>query len=125
MSTKTYLTRRHRPHLKVIRPHENIRNPRPHIADIPLIEIPRLGTVGTSLQRSVNQRVNAPHLLLLREHGDVILERVRDPPPLVADIRDSLVRIPVGFLGEGFVQTVVEVLVVREDDVAADVEELN
>jgi hypothetical protein len=32
--------------------------------------------------------------------------------------------VPVGFVGEGFVDAVVEVFVVREDDVAADVVEL-
>lgn len=31
---------------------------------------------------------------------------------------------PVGFGGEGFVETVVKVLVVREDDVAADIVQL-
>lgn len=32
--------------------------------------------------------------------------------------------IPVGFVGEGFMETVIEVFVVREDDMAADVVEL-
>jgi hypothetical protein len=42
----------------------------------------------------------------------------------VADIGYALVFEPVGGVGEGFVEDVVEVAVVGEDDVAADVEEL-
>jgi hypothetical protein len=43
---------------------------------------------------------------------------------LAADIRDALVGEPVVVVGQGLVDAVVEVLVVGEDDMAADVVEL-
>jgi hypothetical protein len=43
---------------------------------------------------------------------------------LAADVRDTLVGEPVVVVGEGFVDAVVEVLVVGEDDMATDVVEL-
>jgi hypothetical protein len=52
------------------------------------------------------------------------LERVRDPEALVTDVRNTLVREPVVFLGQGLVKAVVEVLVVGENHVAADIVKL-
>jgi hypothetical protein len=59
------------------------------------------------------------------QRSDVVLEGVGHPGAFVADVGDALVVVPVGFVGEGFVDAVVEVFVVREDDVAADVVELD
>jgi hypothetical protein len=63
-------------------------------------------------------------LVLLRKHGDVVLERVGNPKALVADVWDTLVGVPVIVTGESLVDAVVEVLVVGEDNVAADIVKL-
>lgn len=60
----------------------------------------------------------------MRQRGDAVLERVGNPSALVAAERDALVRVPVVGLREGFVQAVVEVAVVGEDDVPTDIEQL-
>jgi hypothetical protein len=44
---------------------------------------------------------------------------------LAANVGDSLVGVPVGLFGESLVDAVVEVLVVREDNVATDIVELS
>ena len=63
-------------------------------------------------------------MVLLGQHGDVVLEGVRDPETLVADVRDTLVGVPVLLLGQGLVNAVVEVLVVGEDNVATNIVQL-
>jgi hypothetical protein len=60
-------------------------------------------------------------VVFVRERSDVVLERVWDPCAFVANIADTLVVVPVAFVRKGFVDAVVEVFVVGEDDVAADV----
>ena len=68
---------------------------------------------------------NTHHLILLVwQHGNVVLEGVGHPSALVADVGDALVGVPVRLVGQGFVDAVVEVFVVGEDDVATDVVEL-
>jgi hypothetical protein len=52
------------------------------------------------------------------------LEGVRHPEVLIAHIGDALVRVPVRLFGQCLVDAVVKILVVGEDDVAADVVEL-
>ena len=52
------------------------------------------------------------------------MEREGDPETFVADVGDALVVVPVGIVWQGFVDAVIEVFVVGEDDVAADVVEL-
>jgi hypothetical protein len=52
------------------------------------------------------------------------LEGVGNPLLLAADVGDTLVGEPVVILGEGLVDAVVEVLVVGEDNVAADIVQL-
>jgi hypothetical protein len=63
-------------------------------------------------------------LLFLGQHGDVVLERIWNPQTLASDVGDALVGIPVVFFGKGFIDAVVEVLVVGEDDMATDIVEL-
>jgi hypothetical protein len=63
-------------------------------------------------------------LVLLGKHGDVVLERVGNPQALVADVWDTLVGVPVIITGESLVDAVVEVFVVGEDNVAADIVKL-
>lgn len=76
------------------------------------------------LESSVDHAVQASDLVLLGQHGDVVLEGVGDPKALVADVGDTLVLVPVILLGESLVDAVVEVLVVGEDDVATNIVEL-
>ena len=76
------------------------------------------------LHRGIDHRVDAHGLVLLGYHRDVVLERVGNPLALVSNVGDALMAVPVVLLGEGFVEAVIEVLVVREDDMAPDVPEL-
>jgi hypothetical protein len=64
-------------------------------------------------------------LVVLGQHGDIILEGVWHPETLVSDIGDALVGVPVVLFGQGLVDAVIKVLVVGEDDVTADIVELN
>lgn len=43
---------------------------------------------------------------------------------LASNVGNTLVGIPVGFVGKSFINTIVEVLVMREDDMATDVVKL-
>jgi hypothetical protein len=52
-------------------------------------------------------------LLLLRKHGNIVLEGVRDPKTLVVDIGDALMLVPVVWLGESLLDNIVKVLVGR------------
>lgn len=63
-------------------------------------------------------------MIVFGEDGDVILEWEWDPETFVAYVGDTLVRVPVFCEREGLGEHVVEIGVVREDDVAAYVEEL-
>ena len=119
-----YLSRRHSPDFEVVGSHEEVRNTGAHGANDPLVEGGGLGVGDTGLQGSINHAVNAFYLLLFGKHGDVVLERVGYPSVLAADVRDALVGVPVIRLGKGLVDAVVEVLVVREDNVAADIVQL-
>ena len=53
------------------------------------------------------------------------MERIWDPETFAADVRDTLVSIPVRFVGKSLVDAVVEIFVVGEDDMAANVVELD
>ena len=122
---RSYLGGRDSPDLVVVRAHEDVGNTDTHHTDDPLIEVLGLGVGHASLQGSVNHAIDALDLLLLGQHGDVVLEGVGDPFVLAADVGDTLVSVPVLLLGEGLVDAVIEVLVVGEDNVAADVVQLS
>jgi hypothetical protein len=64
-------------------------------------------------------------LIFFRQHGDVVLEGVWDPEFLAADIGYALVGVPVLIFGKSFVDTVVKILVVGEDDMATNIIELH
>lgn len=121
-----HLGRRHGPDFEIIWTHEDLSKMLSHVSYVPLIEIlrPVRGVADTSFKRGIYQTLDTSCLLLFRQNGDVILERVWYPLALIADIRDPLVRIPVGRLWEGFVDAIVEVLVVREDDVSSNIKQL-
>jgi hypothetical protein len=53
------------------------------------------------------------------------LERIWNPKALVADIGDALVLVPIIRLGQSLVDHIVKVLVVRKDDMAANVKQLS
>jgi hypothetical protein len=112
------------PDLVVVRSHEDVGNALTHHAHDPLVEVLGLGVGDTALESRVDDTLNTVDLVFLGEHGDVVLEGIRNPEALVANVGDSLVGVPVIILGESLVDTVVEVLVVGEDNVATDVVEL-
>lgn len=95
-----------------------------HLAHNPLVEVLGLGAGHGAVHGSINQAVHRCHLILLGQHGDVVLEGVGDPKALVAHVGDALVVEPVILLGQSLVETVVEVLVVGEDNVATNVVQL-
>lgn len=119
-----YLSSGHSPDLVVVRTHEDVGDTSTHHADNPLIEVLGLGVGDTVLQGSVDHAINALDLLLLGKHGDVVLEGVGNPLTLAADVGDTLVAVPVIVVGKSLVDTVIEVLVVREDDVTTDIVKL-
>ena len=120
----THLGRRHGPDLEVVRSHEQIGDAGAHHANDPVVKILRLGAGDAGLERGVDHAVHAPDLLVLGQHRDVVLERVRHPEPLAPHVRDALMRVPIFLSRQSLVDTVVKVLVVREDDVAADIVQL-
>jgi hypothetical protein len=121
----TYLGGRNGPDLVVVRAHEDVGNANTSVSDDPLVKVLGLGVGNAVLKGSVDQTIQTSDLVLLGEHGDVVLEGVGDPKALVANVGDSLVDEPVVVLGESLVQAVVEVLVVGEDDVTANIVQLN
>lgn len=96
-----------------------------HLSHDPLVEVLGLLLGNGALQGSIDKTVNGGNLVLLGQNGDVVLEGVGDPEALVADVGDTLVVVPVILLGQSLVEDVVEVLVVREDDVATNIVELS
>jgi hypothetical protein len=82
----SYLGGGHSPDLVVVRPHENVRNTLADVAQNPLIEVLGLGGGHARLEGGVDHAVHACDLVLLGEHGDVVLEGVGDPEALVADV---------------------------------------
>jgi hypothetical protein len=114
----------HSPDLVVVWPHEEVGDTDAHLSHDPLVEVLGLGVCHAGLQRGVNQAVHALGLVVLAQHGQVVLEGVGDPLALAAHVGDALVGEPVVVAREGLVDAVVEVLVVGEDDMATDVVEL-
>lgn len=119
-----YLGSGNSPNLVVVRTHEHVGNASTHHTDNPLVEVLRLGVGNAALKSGVDEAVNALHLVLLGQNGNVVLEGIRDPDTLVADIGDTLVGVPVIILRKSFVDAVVEVLVVGEDNVSANIVQL-
>ncbi len=112
------------PDLVVVGTHEHVGKTATHGAQNPLVKVLGLASGDASLERGVNEALDGLDLVLLGQHGDVVLEGIRNPLALVADVGDALVSVPIVVLGEGLVDAVVKVLVVGEDDVATDVVEL-
>src|SRR5690606_24656026 len=90
----------------------------------PLVKVLGLGSGDLRGHGGIDKTLDALDLVLLGQHRDVILEWVRDPEALVPDVRDALVVVPVILLGKGLVEAVVEVLVMREDNVATNIVKL-
>jgi hypothetical protein len=89
-----------------------------------LVKVLGLGVGNAALHGRVNQAVQTLGLVIFGQHGDVVLERVGNPELLAAHVGDTFVGEPVILVGESLVDAVVEVLVVREDDMATDVVKL-
>jgi hypothetical protein len=113
------------PHFVVIRSHEEVCNADTHHPHDPLVKCFWLSTSDTGLQRCVNHTVHALHLVVFWQHRDVVLERVWDPETFAADVGDTLVSIPVRLVRKSLIDAVVEIFVVGEDDMAANVVELD
>jgi hypothetical protein len=114
----------HGPDLEVVWPHEEVGDADTHLAQNPLVKVLGLGVCHARLECGVNQAVDTLGLVVLVQHGQVVLEWVGDPLTLAADVGHTLVGEPVVVVGEGLVDAVVEVFVVGEDDMATDVVEL-
>lgn len=121
---RSYLGGRNGPDLVVVRTHEDIGDTGTHHAADPLVKVLGLGVGNTALQGRIDHTIDTLDLLLLGQHGDVVLEGVGDPFIVTADVGDTLVTVPVLIAGEGFVDAVIEVLVVGEDNVTTDIVEL-
>lgn len=119
-----YLGGRHSPDLVVVGPHEDIGKTLAVHTQDPLIEVLGLRAGNASFQSGVNEIRQALGLVLLGKNRDVVLEGVGDPEALVANVGDTLVGEPVILLGKSLIDAVIEVLVVGEDNVAADIVEL-
>jgi hypothetical protein len=112
------------PHFIVVRPHEEVCNADTHSPQDMLVKVLGLGVGNTSFHGRVNQAVQTLGLVVFRQHGDVVLEWVGHPEVLAAHVGHTLVREPVILVGERLVDAVVKVLVVRENDMAANIVEL-
>jgi hypothetical protein len=112
------------PDLVVIGTHKQVGDTSTHHTDDPLVEVLGLGAGNASLHGSIDHAVNALDLLSLGQHGDVVLEGVGDPLLLAADVRDTLVGVPVVLLRESLIDAVIEVLVVGEDNVTTNIVQL-
>jgi hypothetical protein len=76
---KAYLCGRNSPYFIVIWSHEDISNSFTTIAQNPFFKVLRLCICNTTFHSSVNHSLHTPDLVVLGEHGDIILERVRYP----------------------------------------------
>jgi hypothetical protein len=94
----TYLGGRDSPDFVVVRSHEDVGETSSHHSHDPLIKVLRLISCGASGQSSINHAVNALDLFLLRQHGDIVLKWVGNPELFAANVRDTLVGIPILFL---------------------------
>ena len=124
MLSSSYLCCRHSPDLEVVWAHEHVSNTNTLVANNPLVEVFGLCVCDPSFQGSIDQTVHALDLLFFGKHRDVVLEGIGDPEAFASYVGDSLVGEPIVVFGEGLVNAVVEVFVVGEDDMAADVVEL-
>mmetsp|Transcript_19396 Transcript_19396/g.61731 ORF Transcript_19396/g.61731 Transcript_19396/m.61731 type:complete len:540 (+) Transcript_19396:304-1923(+) len=118
-----HLRHRERPHLEVVRAHEDVRDALAHYAHDPLVEVLGLAGGGGVGHLCIHDALQAGDLVLLGEGGDVVLERVRHPRVLHPHIGDALVGVPAYVLLDRSVDELVEVLVVGEDDVPPHVEQ--
>ena len=112
-----HLVRREGPHLVVVRPHKHLRKTLTKYGIDPLSER-RPPALRFLRLLGPDEALEAAELGFAREAAYVVLERIRYHRPVTPHPRLAHVAVP---FGHGPVQDVVEVLVVREDDVAPDV----
>jgi hypothetical protein len=122
---RSYLGGGYSPNLEVVWSHKQIGNTSTHHSNNPLVEVCGLVLCGASYQSSVNHAINAFHLLFGWQHGDVVLEWIWDPEVLASHVRDTFMGIPIILLGQCLIDTIIEVLVVGEDNVATNIIQLS
>lgn len=114
------------PNLEVVGTHEDLVQALTYITAVPLVEV--LWLVGrradAGLKSGFQQTLHALCLFLSREDSDVVLEWVRNPSVVKADVRNTLVLVPVILLGKSLENNIIEVLVVGEDDMSAYIVQL-
>lgn len=125
MELSSYLGCRNSPHLEVVWSHEKVSNTDTHLTQNPLVKVGGFGVGDTRFQSSINHALNAANLFMLGKHGDIVLERIRNPLALATNVGDTLVSVPVVRLGKSFINAVIKVFVVREDNVTANVVQLS
>ena len=74
------------PHFEVVGPHEDVRDACTHCTHDMLVKGPGLRVGDSALERRIDQAVHASDLFFLWQHGDVVLERVRDPIVLASHV---------------------------------------
>lgn len=124
LSRAIHLCGWHGPDLVVVRSHEKVRDSNADISQDPFIKILWLSVGHPCFYSGINHAIHALDLLFLWKHGNVVLEWIWYPKVLAADVRDSLMGVPVGLVGKCLVDAVIEVLVVGEDNMTADIVEL-
>ena len=120
-----YLCCGYGPDLEIIWPHEEVRNTGTHHPHNPLVKVLRLCICYAGFQCCFYHAVHALDLLFFGQHRDIILERVRDPQIFTPHIGDTLVCKPIRLFRQSFVDAVIKVLVMGEDDMAANIVKLS
>ena len=116
-----YLCGGHSPYFVVVRSHKNVGNTNTSHAKNPIVKIGGFGVGYAMLKCGVNHAVQTLNLVFLGKHRNVVLEGIRDPKALVAYVGDALVFVPVFLSGKRLVYAIIEVLVMGENDMAANV----
>mmetsp|Transcript_6266 Transcript_6266/g.17989 ORF Transcript_6266/g.17989 Transcript_6266/m.17989 type:complete len:496 (+) Transcript_6266:382-1869(+) len=115
---------RHRPHLEIVGAHEEVSDSGAHDPQDPLIKVFWLLCGHLVGHLGVYEAREAADLVLFVQGADVVLEGVRHPASLDPHVAHPLQGVPLVWPGpHAGIQQLIEVLVVREDDVAAHVKQ--
>jgi hypothetical protein len=76
----------HRPDLVVVWPHEEVSNAHTHLAHDPLVKVLWLCVCHAGFESGVDEAVHALGLVVLVQHGQIVLEGVGDPLALAANV---------------------------------------
>jgi hypothetical protein len=92
---------------------------RTHHSDDPFIKSLGLRR-GVEIDGSINHSVHGNDLFLFWEHADIVLVGVRYPKSFRSNVRDAFMSEPIIGLGKSFIQRVVKILVMRENDMSSN-----